>query len=61
MTKERKRCKYPMSQFYIYEDEVPPNTRVSTCEDCITCDDMAICVRDDIKHCLITEPDEQRI
>jgi len=59
MAKERKRCSYPMSKFYIYEDEVPPNTRVSTPEDCEGCDgledgDGNNCCEDE-HHCLITE------
>jgi len=51
MAKERKRCTYPMSEFYIYEDEVPANTRVSTTSDCESCDE-ADC---DLRNCLITE------
>ena len=53
MSDERKKCKFPMSKFYIYEDEVPKNERVSTVEDCIKCDYMASC--GDTKHCLISE------
>jgi hypothetical protein len=53
MPDERKKCKYPMSQFYIYEDEVPDGTRVCTPEDCVGCDEMPGC--EDVKHCLITE------
>ena len=51
----RKRCKYPMSEFYIYEDEVPDNIRVSTIEDCIKCDGMGEDSCEDARHCLITE------
>lgn len=50
---DRKRCIYPMSEFYIYEDEVPKGTRVSTPEDCEDCDGMNGC--EDSKHCLIEE------
>ena len=52
---DRKKCDYPMSEFYIYEDEVPDGTRVSTCEDCITCDGMGEDSCEDSRHCLITE------
>ena len=52
--KEQKKCKYPMSQFYIYEDDVPEGTRVSTIKDCIECDDIEFC--QDATHCLIQEP-----
>ena len=44
-------CKYPLSLFYNYKDEIPQNTRVSTPEDCEKCDTEDC----DIKHCLITE------
>ncbi len=54
-TKDRIRNKYPMSEFYTYEDEVPADTRVSTIEDCITCDGMGEDSCEDSKHCLITE------
>ncbi len=50
---DRKLCFYPMSKFYIYEDEVPKNVRVSTLEDCEDCDVMKDC--EDSKYCLITE------
>jgi hypothetical protein len=61
MPEERKKCKYPMSEFYIYEDEVPPNTRVSTPEDCEKCDGMGEDCCEDAKFCLITEtPDEPK-
>lgn len=33
----RKKCDYPLSEFYIYEDEIPANTRISTDEDCEKC------------------------
>ena len=48
-TKERIKCKYPMSLFYNYKDEVTPNTRVSTFDDCKRCEEMDCC----IAHCLI--------
>ena len=51
----RKKCKYPMSDYYTYEDEVPANTVVSTIEDCIICDGMGEDSCEDSKHCLITE------
>ncbi len=40
LNKNRIQCKYPMSEFYAYEDEVPSNTRVSTPEDCEKCDSL---------------------
>ena len=55
MAKERKRCSYPMSKFYIYEDEVPDGERVSTPEDCEKCDDD--CCQDE-KYCLISESEK---
>ena len=58
MSDERKKCKFPMSKFYIYEDEVPKNVRVTTVEDCIKCDDMASC--GDTKHCLVSDTQIQR-
>ena len=50
---KRKLCKYPMSNYYTYEDEVPDNERVSTPEDCEKCTCPEGC--EDAKHCLITE------
>ena len=50
---DRKKCTYPMSKFYIYEDEVPADTRVSTPEDCEECDVDYNC--EDAKHCLIVD------
>ena len=50
--KPRKLCSYPMSEFYIYEDEVPEGTRLSTPDDCETCD-FVICGCHDSKFCLI--------
>ena len=49
-------CTYPMSLFYTYQEDVPPNTRVSTTEDCEkcmegTCDNCCW----DTPYCLITE------
>jgi len=35
---ERKKCQYPWSLFYIYEDEIPQGTTLSTPEDCAECD-----------------------
>jgi len=34
----RQKCKYPMSEFYIFEDEVPDGYRISTPDDCIGCE-----------------------
>jgi len=48
--KKRKQCSYPMSEFYIYEDEVPAGMRISTPEECESCDEEC-----DVKHCLIWE------
>jgi len=57
----REKCKYPMSKFYIYVDEIPENVRISGCEDCIKCDDMACCQDgNDGRHCLITDTQLQR-
>ena len=48
-----------MSEFYTYEDEVPADTRVSTPEECESCDGLEneegenTC--EDVRHCLITE------
>lgn len=50
------KCTYPMSNYYIYQKDVPPNTRVSTSEDCQQCDENCTC---EDRHCLITEnPDK---
>jgi hypothetical protein len=49
--KERKRCKYPMSQFHNFEDEVPAGARVSTADDCKACDDEDC----EMSHCLIED------
>ena len=58
---KRKRCDYPMSEFYTYEDEVPANERVSTPEDCEGCDGLENADGENtceaVKHCLITEND----
>jgi len=51
MAKERKECIFPMSLFYIYEDEIPAGTRVSTPEECEVCDETDC----DVKFCLIQE------
>ena len=51
---ERKKCLYPLSDFYNFEDEVPDDTRVSTTDDCENCDDPnEFCL--DTGHCLIEE------
>ena len=50
MNKDRKLCKYPMSIFYTYEDEVPENTRVCSMADCESCDEQC-----EKRVCLITE------
>ena len=51
---DRKLCTYPMSQFYIYEDKVPKDIRVSKPEDCEDCDGIEDGSCEDSKHCLIT-------
>lgn len=51
--RHRIKCAYPMSEFYIYQDEVPDNVRVSTPEDCEKCEEMKGC--EDSKHCLFEE------
>ena len=51
MDKERQRCKYPMSEFHNFEDEVPKGTRVSTLNDCEDCADDC-----GERHCLIEDP-----
>jgi hypothetical protein len=54
MAKMRKLCSYPMSLFFVYEDEVPPNTSVCTMEDCTKCNDRdGQCCSE--PYCLITE------
>lgn len=50
---QRQRCKYPMSEFYNFEDEVPVNTRLSTPEDCEDCDNLNIFDCIETGHCLI--------
>ena len=51
MDKERIRCKYPMSKFHNFEDEVLKGEKVSTLEDCEDC------AKDCGKlHCLIADP-----
>lgn len=54
---DRKRCTYPMSQFYIYEDEVPKDERLSTPEDCEKCEVIGC---NDGVHCLVSETKIQR-
>ena len=60
--RDRVRCSYPMSEFYIFEDEVPKDARVSTSEDCIKCDekrgcgDSKHCLFEDSRHCLKLKP-----
>lgn len=53
----RKRCLYPMSQFYTFEDEVPEHAKVSTPEDCENCEegDLVDETRCGCRHCLIEE------
>ena len=51
MDKQRQRCKYPMSEFYNFEDEVPNGSKVSTVKDCEECE----CKDCDLRHCLIQE------
>ena len=52
---KRKRCLYPLSDFYNFEDEVPADTRVSTVADCAGCDSPnEYCL--DTGHCLIEDP-----
>ncbi len=50
MPEERKRCKYPMSQFYNFEDDVPAGARVSTHNDCEACEEDC-----NLSHCLIED------
>ena len=45
------RCTFPMSNFYIYEHEVPLNVRVSSFFDCESCEDKDSCK---VRCCLIT-------
>jgi len=56
MPENRKLCKYPMSQFYIYEDQVPDGDRVCTPEDCEKCMEENC----DDKHCLISGEHEDK-
>jgi hypothetical protein len=62
----RIKCKYPMSEFYVYEDEIPPNTRVSSNADCKGCygfnnDNCDGFKCSNSEFCLITEtPDLDR-
>lgn len=52
----RVKCSYPMNLFYVYEDEVPPNTRVSTPEDCELCKSMmGTNVCEDSPYCLLND------
>ena len=44
------RCEYPLSDFYTYQEDVPPNVRVSGTSDCESCKEDC-----EDKHCLITE------
>ena len=48
--KKRIPCKYPMSNFYNFEDEIPKGTRVSTPEECEKCQECC-----DEPYCLIQE------
>lgn len=54
LTHDRVPCTYPMNEFYNFEDEVPDDTRVSTVDDCLGCNDMD-CAKSDAKYCLIGE------
>ncbi len=47
--RNRKKCREPMSKFYVYEDEVPKNIRVSTPGDCGECQENSC----HDSHCLI--------
>jgi len=53
--KDRIRCKYPMSEYYTYEYEVPANTVVSTPEDCEVCRRLGNDDCNGAKHCLMTD------
>ncbi len=48
-------CEYPMSNFYTYQKDVPPNVRVSTPEDCESCEEYCT-----VKNCIITENEGER-
>lgn len=54
MEEKRKKCSYPMSEFYIYKDEIKEGERVSTIKDCDICDGFHgdNCHK---KFCLISE------
>ncbi len=53
---KRTYCTYPMSEFYIYEDEVPDDVRLSTSEDCWKCElECSGLGCEDSKCCLITD------
>lgn len=43
-------CEYPLSDFYTYVEDVPPNVRVSSTADCETCKEDC-----EDKHCIITD------
>ena len=55
MANKRIRCKYPMNEFYNFEDEIPVGTRLSTSEDCEGCDGFENDDCSGSKHCLIEE------
>ena len=50
------RCEYPMSDYYIYQEDVPSNVRVSGTSDCESCKEDC-----EDKHCLITENSGEEI
>jgi hypothetical protein len=55
---KKARCTWPLNQFYLYEEDVPKDTRISTPEDCEKCADKYSC--GDGRYCLITEcPNEE--
>jgi hypothetical protein len=53
MAKERQRCRYPMSEFYNFEDEVLDGDRTSTPDDCEKCMEENC----DNRYCLINDTD----
>lgn len=57
--KQRAYCTWPMSEFYVFEDEIPDDVRISTSKDCEKCEAI-MCLgevkeHEDCRHCLITE------
>lgn len=47
-------CSYPWSEFYLYMEDIPDGTRLSTIKDCETCEDKDC----DCKYCLIEDPED---